>query len=217
MGFTVQPDIEKLKAEKDVPGLIKALEYEKNAEYYRIAAVAKFVRIDAAKALGELKDVRAVEPLIEVLKNDHPLVRLKAVAALGRIGDLRAVEPLISALRDESLMIMESAAVVLGNYLKKNYLDEESRKRIISVNEVIKKEQKNLEYKKGIMLKYAEEYWAERDPVKDKCYCITCCRRVKEKTGTIASGTCVWCRDCTEKLFQLWDDAGTGTFPVFRD
>ena len=41
------------------------------------------VRLIAAVALGELRDVRAVEPLIEALKDTDPGVRQNAVEALG--------------------------------------------------------------------------------------------------------------------------------------
>ena len=55
-------------------------------------------------ALGKIGDKRAVEPLIELLKdptigNRHERLE-KAVEALGRIGDKRAVEPIIKALHD---------------------------------------------------------------------------------------------------------------------
>ncbi|MFN3699646.1 MAG: HEAT repeat domain-containing protein, partial [Dictyoglomus sp.] len=59
------------------------------------------VRGAAAKALGEIKDKRAVEPLISALKDEDWYVREAAAYALGEIGDSRAVEPLISALKDK--------------------------------------------------------------------------------------------------------------------
>ena len=55
----------------------------------------------AAEALGEIGDARAVEPLIGVLSSsDYPGVHCRAAEALGKIGDARAVEPLIEALND---------------------------------------------------------------------------------------------------------------------
>jgi hypothetical protein len=48
-GLFDPPNIEKMKANRDLQGLIKALEYQKDAS----------VRSGAAKALGELKDARA--------------------------------------------------------------------------------------------------------------------------------------------------------------
>jgi HEAT repeat protein len=54
------------------------------------------VRWNAADALGKLKDVRAVEPLIWALKDEDEFVRERAADALGRIGDEGAVWPLSS-------------------------------------------------------------------------------------------------------------------------
>lgn len=56
---------------------------------------------EAAKALGQIGDVRAVDPLIMALRDEDPDVRESAAEALGKIGDVRSVEPLITALRDE--------------------------------------------------------------------------------------------------------------------
>ena len=47
----------------------------------------------------EIKDSRAVEPLITALKDENSLVRVLAALALGEIKDSRAVEPLILALK----------------------------------------------------------------------------------------------------------------------
>ena len=113
------PNVEKLKAKRDVKRLIKALQYP---EDYR-------VRDAAARALGAIGDPRAIEPLvtamnntgafspipealakiggprtvellIESLSHSNFLVVLNAVSALGRIGDVRAVKPLTARLGD---------------------------------------------------------------------------------------------------------------------
>jgi len=57
-------DVEKLKAKRDVNGLIKAL---KQNDLY--------VRLRAAEALGELADARAAEPLAAILMSGAPEVR----------------------------------------------------------------------------------------------------------------------------------------------
>lgn len=72
------------------------------------------VREKAAKALGEIKDERTVEPLITALKDEHFHVRRKAALVLGEIKDKRAVVPLIVALRDGSWRVRGSAACALG-------------------------------------------------------------------------------------------------------
>ena len=76
-----------------VPGYIDELK-DKGENIFR--------RGDAAKALGEIHDIRAVDPLIDVLKNkqDNINVRNAAARALGEIHDARAVKSLIDALND---------------------------------------------------------------------------------------------------------------------
>jgi HEAT repeat protein len=72
-----------------------------------------WVRHEAAQALGELGDARAVEPLIAALKDEYPEVREGAAQALGKIGE-PAVEPLIAALKDEYREVREGVAQALG-------------------------------------------------------------------------------------------------------
>jgi HEAT repeat protein len=98
------PDIEKLKAKRDVKGLIKALGHRKDAE----------VREGAVKALGEIGDTQAVGPLSAALKDESWYVRLAAARALGQIGDVRAVEPLIAALKDKDKNVRQATAEALG-------------------------------------------------------------------------------------------------------
>ncbi|MCG2790777.1 MAG: HEAT repeat domain-containing protein [Actinomycetia bacterium] len=59
------------------------------------------------------RDKRAVEPLIEALKDENCYVRSHAVRDLGKIGDARAVEPLIKALEDEDSDVRETASEAL--------------------------------------------------------------------------------------------------------
>ena len=58
------------------------------------------VRWRAAAALGEIKDVRAVEPLAAALKDSDSDVRCAAAEALSKIGDKRTVTALAAALPD---------------------------------------------------------------------------------------------------------------------
>ncbi|HEY3376172.1 MAG TPA: HEAT repeat domain-containing protein [Armatimonadota bacterium] len=70
-------------------------------------------RIQAARSLAALGDVRAVEPLIAAL-DDGPLVCRQAMAeALGHLKDRRAVPPLITALERFSGDARHTAAVAL--------------------------------------------------------------------------------------------------------
>lgn len=70
--------------------------------------------IEASTALREIKDPRAVEPLIRALKDKDNDIRETVVYALGEIKDARAVEPLTHALKDEDSRVRSSAAVALG-------------------------------------------------------------------------------------------------------
>lgn len=72
------------------------------------------IRWYTASSLGEMKEVRAVEPLIGTLKNDkNGYVRAMAAWALGQIRDFRAIEPLIDALTDESSDVRKRAPLAL--------------------------------------------------------------------------------------------------------
>jgi HEAT repeat protein len=73
-----------------------------------------FVRRSSVVALGQIKDVHAVEPLIAALIDENASVRKSAALALGEIKDTRAVEPLIAALKDEDADARGSAAIALG-------------------------------------------------------------------------------------------------------
>jgi len=73
------------------------------------------MRIRAARKLGEIKDTRAIKPLIAALKERNCAVRLEAAEALGKIGDVRAAEPLImSLLKDSDPNVRGAAARALG-------------------------------------------------------------------------------------------------------
>ncbi|MGH7185374.1 MAG: HEAT repeat domain-containing protein [Pseudomonadota bacterium] len=81
------------------------------------------VREDAAVALGGLRDKRAVEPLIAVLRDSDRAVREASVAALTAIGE-PAVEPLGACLRDQNLTVQESAAAILASIGDARVADE---------------------------------------------------------------------------------------------
>jgi HEAT repeat protein len=94
-------DVEQMRAHADFEGLIRALRNNDSVQ----------VRINAATALGNLRNPRAVEPLVAALEDDgvtyrqlgeqelpDDSVRAAAIEALGQIGDKRAIEPLNRAL-----------------------------------------------------------------------------------------------------------------------
>ena len=67
------------------------------------------------RVLGWLGDDRAVEPMLDALSADTPLMRSSAADALGHLGDKRAIDPLIEALKDENKYVRQAAAIALGN------------------------------------------------------------------------------------------------------
>lgn len=120
MGLNGPPDVEKMKANHDSNGLIKALNYQALYQVRRAAAEAlgksmeacavgpliaalkdEEVGTEAARALGKIGDASAIVPLIIALKDGNPDVRQAAAWVLRKLGDGRAVEPLIAALKDK--------------------------------------------------------------------------------------------------------------------
>jgi HEAT repeat protein len=151
------PNVEKLKAQGNVKGLVKALGYKKNANVRQAALLAlvdlgcsrdavlalqkmrdvwvaeplvdalldirtadlkvksEYTRAAAIDTLAQLKDPRAVKPLIAVLRRDKKYnLRAAAARALGRIGDVQALDPLIASLEDRNPNVHPAVAEALG-------------------------------------------------------------------------------------------------------
>jgi HEAT repeat protein len=97
------PDVKKLKKRWDIAGLCHLLEHQDLQVQY-----------EAAEALGDLGDEKAVEPLITALKRDETSgVRWKAAEALSKIGN-PAVESLIATLQYPDEDVRWKAAIALG-------------------------------------------------------------------------------------------------------
>lgn len=69
----------------------------------------------AALMLGKLRDMRAVEPLIQALDAPGFQTPLFAAQALGKIGDPRAIEPLLAMLNSGHERFREAALEALKN------------------------------------------------------------------------------------------------------
>ena len=78
-----------MKAKKEVKGLINALKHKDEQ-----------VRKRAIDVLGEIKDPRAIELLIQSLKDEYFDIKKKAAEILVKIGQ-PVVELLIQALKDK--------------------------------------------------------------------------------------------------------------------
>jgi HEAT repeat protein len=71
---------------------------------------------EAAMALGELGDIQAVGPLINILIDGGDKTRVEAANALGNLNDIQAVGPLKTAAHDDEIWQVRKAA---GNALEK--------------------------------------------------------------------------------------------------
>ncbi|MCU0242567.1 MAG: HEAT repeat domain-containing protein [Vicinamibacteria bacterium] len=69
--------------------------------------------LDAAQKVGELRETRAVEPLIEALTSESEFVREGAIKALGLIGDRRAIAALRPLLGDKDALVQSAARSAL--------------------------------------------------------------------------------------------------------
>jgi HEAT repeat protein/GTPase SAR1 family protein len=81
---------------------LKQSNFDKKVTYWLVAFV------------GQVKDLRAVEPLIAKLDDENEDVRSVAYDALGEIKDVRAVEPLIAKLDDENKDVRQQALGALA-------------------------------------------------------------------------------------------------------
>jgi len=101
-----RPDIRKLEQDRDIKGLIKALEHRDES-----------LRKEAMEALKRMGG-ETVEPLINEFRKlspTDPTVKLSWTVAevLGKIGE-PAIEPLIAAIREKHLGLRVNAALTLG-------------------------------------------------------------------------------------------------------
>src|SRR3989442_3119436 len=116
--------IEKLKAKRDVDGLIKALSHKEWK-----------IRVKAAVAIATLGDTRGLEFLIAALKDNEADVPQAAAKALGQVGDARAVEPLLATLNDKDCHMREAAARALDALEWQPVDDTQRASRAIALNQ----------------------------------------------------------------------------------
>ena len=72
------------------------------------------VRKSAAWALGEIRDDRALVPLMRAMSHKDWIIRFKVIEALGKLGDRRAAALLTEALQDENSRVYGEAIRALG-------------------------------------------------------------------------------------------------------
>lgn len=72
------------------------------------------VRLKAATGLGRLRDRRATETLVIVLRDPHPLVRAAAVNALGKGGDASVLPALCKLRTDRDVLVQRTVGEALA-------------------------------------------------------------------------------------------------------
>jgi HEAT repeat protein len=88
------------------PAAVPVLEFVVEASPY-----GQCVR--AVEALGEIRDQRALRPLLGALKSDDAAVCVAALDALWRLGDPRALEPIVATLRHRNAAVRVAAIETL--------------------------------------------------------------------------------------------------------
>lgn len=126
-------DIEQLKRENDIRGLIRLLRDRDFTIQWKAAEALgtmgetsigylksalkdpdRDVRLGAVEALGQIRESSAVPGLIHLLGTDRKTeIRWAAALALGEIGDQAAVPSLVRELRDPDKYIRHGAAIAL--------------------------------------------------------------------------------------------------------
>lgn len=81
----------KMAAEEAIETLVEYVDADKDPQLQKVTF----------KALGEIGDESATQPLANKLDSDNPIVRSQAARALGLLGDTRAVDPLSDLLADD--------------------------------------------------------------------------------------------------------------------
>ncbi len=129
------PNIDKMRQDGDVVGLISVLNHKKQKTRELAAqalaaigppAIKPLIAVlqsedqytcnYAAWALGVIADDRAVEPLIEALNDTRRSLRRNVARALLVMADPRSIDPLISALGDPCLEVRRLAIRALGSF-----------------------------------------------------------------------------------------------------
>lgn len=128
-----KPDVQTLEKRKDIDNLTEALAYD-DIEVQSAAVIALLNLGDQAilrligelktknvhkklgiiEALGQLKDPRALEPLIETLTDENPEIRWGSAISLGGLNDNRVIPPLKKALEDKDKYVRYGAASTLS-------------------------------------------------------------------------------------------------------
>jgi len=103
------PDVKRLNANRDVMELTKALSYKGDPK----------VRADAVRALVEIGDFRALNPLHEALKEEEvPYVRYLYAEALIKLISTTGINKLDGQERDRVLSLVQTAKSTIESLVK---------------------------------------------------------------------------------------------------
>lgn len=130
---TVKPDILNLERQKDIDGLIRALAFDDfDVQSAAITALHNLgdpaivrlvvnlksknlhLKLGIIEALGQLKDPRALEPLIAALADENPEIRWGSAISLAGLEDPRAIPALRKVLDDKDKYVRYGAASSLS-------------------------------------------------------------------------------------------------------
>jgi HEAT repeat protein len=101
--------IVRFQSDRNVVALIRMLDSDvRGATRYSI------IRGEAARALGQLGDPRAIPHLIEMRHDPEEIVRMCVMDALGRLNATAAEDALCEGLTDAAPIVREAAAEALG-------------------------------------------------------------------------------------------------------
>ena len=73
------------------------------------------MRFSAAVSLGNLKDPRAHDVLMQALQSDQEVMQQAAIAAVGEIGDVAAVEEILKFAQSPDWLVRQRLAEALGH------------------------------------------------------------------------------------------------------
>jgi len=93
-----KPNVERLERNRDVPGLIKALQHPDLEE-------------QVARVLGRVGGAAAVDALIQLLDSERAGTRMASVEALGEIADPSCVKPLTELLQTTGAFMIQGVAM----------------------------------------------------------------------------------------------------------
>lgn len=82
-----------------------------------------FVRKETAYALGQIRNARAIQPLLEVFNRDKNLeVKMASAVALGEIGNVSAIDELLKVLqkksKDNEIFLRRASARAIGQIIQ---------------------------------------------------------------------------------------------------